>query len=285
MTAQTGTSGQDDVALSHYFQACHARVASFVDTHFAYPGAWATNRPAFGLDLLRAPLNLAWAPIYVLCQILAAVAGWGRADRVAARLRETPPGLRTDVQRYVEGHIEEDLLRLGQPDPVEVPEDLRREALKHYGSARTATADIGNSVASTLVGAFALKAFTPGGIAIGLFFGAHLAHRRASDDFWLGSYLGDLRYGLVPADPTSSELAIGVVSTLAVLAAIASLSALILDPLQRRLGLHQRRLHRLLDTLERDVRERTGSRYRPRDPFLARLLDAVDAARGTLPLG
>jgi hypothetical protein len=166
-----------------------------------------------------------------------------------------------------------------------IPETLTREALTHYGSTRTASADIGNSVASTLVGAFALKTFTPGGVAIGLFLGAYLAKVRAAEQFWLGETLGTLWYTAFPADPTRADTILGIGMTLAALATLASFSGLILDPLQRRLGIHQRRLHKLLDALERDVDAQAGSRYRPPDPLLARILDAVDAARGTLPFG
>lgn len=284
-----------------YFKACHARVAPFSARHFAYPGAWVTNRWAFGLDLLRAPLNLAWAPIFVLCQILAGIARRLGLPRITRAMHSTPPGLRTDVERYIVGRIEAELLGLAQPSsgtpyesdqaaisaPPRRPElsaALTREALAHYGGTRTASADIGNSVASTLVGAFALKAFTPGGVAIGLYVAGRIANHRAVDGFWLGEALGTVWYRIFPVDPGYAETALGIGLTLACLATAASFSGLILDPLQHALGIHQRRLHKLLDALQRDVRARTGSRYRPPDALLARILDAVDAARGTLPI-
>lgn len=46
-------------------------VASFCAQHFSWRGAWSLNRQALGLDLLRAPLNVFYAPLWVLLQISA----------------------------------------------------------------------------------------------------------------------------------------------------------------------------------------------------------------------
>jgi hypothetical protein len=48
------------------------------------------------------------------------------------------------------------------------------------------------------------------------------------------------------------------------------------DPVQRRLGLHQRRLERLLDALEAGVRGSGPGRFQVRDHYVARLLDLFD---------
>lgn len=52
--------------IGRYFDDCRARVPAFIDRHFHYPGAIATNRMALGWDMLRAPINLLWAPVYAL---------------------------------------------------------------------------------------------------------------------------------------------------------------------------------------------------------------------------
>ena len=44
--------------VDSYFAQCHARIPSFIRQHFGWPGAIATNKVAWGWDLLRAPLNL-----------------------------------------------------------------------------------------------------------------------------------------------------------------------------------------------------------------------------------
>ncbi len=66
------------------------------------------------------------------------------------------------------------------------------------------------------------------------------------------------------------------------LAAVAALSGIMTDPVQARMGLHQRRLRKMLDHLERDFINRTRNGFRPKDQFVARILDAFDMIRSGL---
>ncbi len=68
-------------------------------------------------------------------------------------------------------------------------------------------------------------------------------------------------------------------SVMATLAAFAALSGVIFDPVQAAIGLHRRRLHKLLDHLQRDLTLSTQSSFRPKDQFVARVLDAFDMVR------
>lgn len=63
---------------------------------------------------------------------------------------------------------------------------------------------------------------------------------------------------------------------LAASAAIAAFSGVVTDPLQRRLGLHQRRLVKLMDTLEAGFLG-GDARMAVREQYTARLLDMLDA--------
>ena len=63
---------------------------------------------------------------------------------------------------------------------------------------------------------------------------------------------------------------------LAASAAISAFSGVVTDPLQRRLGLHQRRLIRLLDTLEAGFLG-ADARLAVREQYAVRLLDVLDA--------
>jgi len=66
------------------------------------------------------------------------------------------------------------------------------------------------------------------------------------------------------------------------IAFLTAFAGLLHDPLQRALGIHRRRLHRLLGIIE--ARAATSSRgdYRPRSVFLARVYDLVDWIKGWL---
>jgi hypothetical protein len=289
----------------NYFAACRSRVEGFSDGHFRFPGAWQTNRIALGWDLLRAPLNLMWAPIYLLLQILAWTCQRMGMATLAQLLDKAPSGLTTDVQRQLAAWCNSELLQRpnqpGQPEPLlayiveEVDSSLHLaidskamlrtlqptldDILEQYALSRTATADIGNSLSTTLLGAFAFQKFTPGGVAVGLLLASISAREVAVHNFPLGQTIGKLWYGWFPPEP-SLATSVGVTSlVLLLLASLASLSGLLSDPLQSTLGLHQRRLYKMIDHLERNFSSQSQSRFRSGEHYLARLLDVVDAAR------
>jgi hypothetical protein len=73
-------------------------------------------------------------------------------------------------------------------------------------------------------------------------------------------------------------LVAGVTSSLlAVSSMAAAFAGVIADPVQRALGLHRRRLLRLIDALERQFcEEHANSGLVARDHYVARLLDLLD---------
>jgi hypothetical protein len=106
---------------------------------------------------------------------------------------------------------------------------------------------------------------------------AALAHQTAIASFPLGASLGDVWYGLFPA-AVSPVLITGVTGGLLAVSSIAAAFAgIVSDPIQRRLGLHHRRLLRLIDALERQWQgEHEASGFTARDPYVARLLALFD---------
>lgn len=101
--------------IQGYFDDCRARVPAFIDRHFHYPGAIATNRMALGWDMIRAPINLLWAPVYALaCLVKILVrnrAGLGWLHRLADRV---PAGFTTRVQEHISSLIQHELLNKGR---------------------------------------------------------------------------------------------------------------------------------------------------------------------------
>ncbi len=292
----------------NYFQGCRQRVPSFVNTHFFPPGSWHTNKVALGFDLLRAPLNLFWAPFYALTsalQFLFRRLGWSRTAKL---LNCVPAGFTTRVQKHLaqqlysdllklscehsrlERHIAKELQELYQGSHKEVNdsvnetiEHLVHEALMQYRITRTAASDITNTITSTLIGAFAFYKFTPGGIGIGILLATVLAKYLAVKDFFLGETLGSIYFYLFPPEPAFSLTVYSTLAVMAILSVFASFSGLLTDPIQALLRLHHKRLYKMLDHLERDfLREQEASSYRPKDQYLARLLDMFDVVKSHL---
>lgn len=296
-----------DAGVEDYFNECRARVPAFVKKHFCYPGAWRTNRRALGWDMLRAPLNLLWVPFYLALMCAAWLSGKLGLSWLARQLARAPSGMQTNIQRYLVACAERELLLQGlgqsrlrecvvaaivkheqlnppftQATGVEHERYLKQvltDALGQYSLTRTATADIGNTLLATLAGAFTLQKFTPGGLAIGVVLAGVVANRWAAWSFIFGPSVGGWYYGFFPIQPDASLIVLSTAVVMVLMAIFACFSGLISDPLQSFCGIHQRRLRRMLDSLERDLTRRTHGSFRPKDAYLARLMDVVDAAR------
>jgi len=260
--------------------------------------------------MLRAPINLLWAPVYALVCLLKILVPkrtglmWlhGLANRV-------PAGLTTRVQQHISHLILMDLLNNGQQSsilegyliealeevyerhtckPVDhqrfstLIEPLVADALGQYRMTRTASADITNSILCTVLGAFAFQKFTPGGIGLGVVLATMLATTLATQNFILGETIGSWYYSWFPPEPSLATMASVMVAVMGSLAAFAAFSGVIFDPVQAAVGLHRWRLHKLLDHLQRDATISTQSSFRPKDQFVARILDMFDMIRSGL---
>lgn len=298
-----------NLGVERYFTECRERVPGFVRRHFRYPGAWHTNRHGLGWDLLRSPLNLMWVPFYLTAHLLAWVVDKFGLSRLANFLRRCPLGMRTRIQQHLMACAERELLqrkldeagtsRLRQciveaivevmveaehlqhlPEEQEaLLEQSLNDALQQYALTRTANADISNTIIATIAGAFTLQKFTPGGIAIGFALASFLANRLAAWNFFLGAGVGQWYYALFPVEPGAELVVLSTLGVMVLFAILACFSGLASDPIQSWLGIHQRRLNRMLDSLERDLQTQTSGSFRPKDAYLARIMDIIDAAR------
>ncbi len=300
-----------DDAARRYFASRRDRVKPFVDRHFSLTGAAAIHRKALGWDLARAPANLMLAVPHLAVRL---AASWTRSlgpPRAAEFLKARKLLFETDVAREVEWLIMTEFLELpfGQgsrrsdkdaladmilSDPrlaetfdealTEIGRragdgDFRRrleDALATYGGTRAASADMATSLLSLATGAMALKQATPGMVSLGPALAAVIAHNAAVASFPLGAWAGGVWYGMFPVAATPALVA-SVTGGLLVVAAMAgAFAGLITDPLQRRLGLHRRRLIRLVAALEEGFFNDGGNGFVARDQYVARLLDLAD---------
>src|SRR5579883_2998014 len=147
-------------------------------------------------------------------------------------------------------------------------------AIESYAGTRAAVAEITTGLAATGLGALAVKQATPGLVTLGSALAAAIAQQSAIAAFPLGAWLGSLWYGWFPAAPSPALLA----ATIAGGPVVSAFSGILTDPLQRRFGLHRRRLLRLLATLEGVLCEERETPLAMRDHYVARLLDLLDYA-------
>ena len=299
-------------AARRYFESRRLSVDGFVDRHFSFRGSAAMHRKAVGWDMLKAPANIALAVPQLATKLAAAGAQAVGAHQTSAYLNSRKLLFDTAVGQEIEWLIMTDLLELPfrqgkrasrrdvlTEEILSAPE-LRdalnetleaigrrgddpafrqrlEEAMQTYAGTRAAAAEITTALLTVGAGAVAVKQATSGVMTLGPALAAVLAHQSAVASFPLGAGVGSLWYGIFPA--AASPVLIGGVTggLLAVSSIAAAFAGILADPVQRKLGLHQRRLHRLIDALERQWNaEREEAGFVARDPYVARLLDLFD---------
>jgi hypothetical protein len=103
-----------------------------------------------------------------------------------------------------------------------------------------------------------------------------VAQQAAISSFPLGAGFGTLWYGLFPVVPSTALLFSLSGVLLAIGSVLSAFAGIVADPVQRRLGLHQRRLRRMVDAMERQLLDPAAPGYAVRDRYVARLLDVCD---------
>ena len=250
-------------------------VDRFVDQHFSLTGTLRVYRRAIGWDLLRVPANLLLSPATLAVSLASRIAARLGLARTAAWLDRYRPFFVTAVAREVSWLVTRELLQLpcAQPgrtytedaladailsDPRVagricigdvLPAEARARiaaAISGYAGTRAATAEIATGSIAAGIRALWVKHATPGMVTLGSMVANMLAQQAAIAAFPLGAGLGTRH---VPGR-TSGELLATTIGAFAVVGALfAVFSGIVTDPLQRLIGLHRRRLLRLIGAL------------------------------------
>lgn len=290
-----------------YFAARRAMVDPFIRTHFSWRGTRHLHRAALGWDILRAPFNALLSPVLVLARLaallcrrmgLSALAGWLSGRRIL---------LRTAVSHRVETLIATDLLGLTLPQggSVSHPDDILAavpassplhemigahkdalqarararhisDALSDYAGTRSAVAEMTTGILALAIGAMLFRALTPGMMSMAPGIADAVARSTAIAQFPMGETMGGLWYGLFPTDASATLIMASLAILVMTGSVVAAFAGLLADPVQSRLGIHRRRLMRLIDTLEAELCG-TGPRpFAAREHYYARFLDLWD---------
>ncbi len=103
-------------ALADWTAARRARADAFARDTFGLRGTLRLHGAALGWDLLRAPLNILLAALYLIQRLAALLLSALRLPRAAAWLRDHPLLLRTAVQARVEQALLTHFLDTPGPD-------------------------------------------------------------------------------------------------------------------------------------------------------------------------
>lgn len=248
-------------------------VEGFVRSRYGLRGTLRLHRAALGGDLLRAPLNVALSPVFLLTRLAGWLCGKAGLTGPARWLSSRRVFLPSDVVRVLNADLLAFLQAMQQQGllPETAPRDLRH-AVETYTETRNAVAEITTSVLVLILGAALFGSPTPGVVSLAGPVAESRARSQAIEDFALGSGLGRLWNGVFPAEPSAAQ----VLLTGIVLAVAASLmttfAGLLADPVQNWTGIHRRRLMRLLTRIQR----RADAPALEREHLLARGGDLAD---------
>jgi hypothetical protein len=300
-----------DDAIDDYIASRHARVDAFVDANYRLAASLRLHKRAVGYDLLRAPANVALVLPYLGAQIAGAGLKSAGARRAGRWLATRKMFIDTDVARELGFRLHADLLELpyadgdrrcerdalaeriaADPRLTAALDRLRDSVASHwtdadararlrtmlltYTGARTAAADFLNNLLLAGAGASAFQQFTPGALSLGPILATAIAHQAAVAAFPLGAGLGSVWYGIFAATPSAGLVAATTAGVVLLSAVTAAFSGVVTDPLQAALGLHQRRLHRLIDAMKTVLHGDDEAGYRVRDHYVARVFDLID---------
>ena len=300
-----------DAGIRDYIQSRRGSVDEFVDKHFSFRGALELNRRAFGYDLLRAPANLAWTPLHFLLKGVGKGAQHVGLTSVSDKLSDLPAGIRTDIEKEIQWRIyteflqlpfeqddrasqhnalldsilsqpvlrpvfEESLTRLAKLANDEAGKASLTENLSTYVNSRKVAAELSAILVGAAAGYTANQTFNVGALGLGQTFATTLAYHSAVSSFALGNTLGGLYYTVVPVTVSKSALVLSTGGAAALLGVVAAFAGVVADPLQKQLGLHQKKLNKLVDCLEGQLVMEDDEALPVREAYIARVLDLAD---------
>jgi hypothetical protein len=170
--------------------------------------------------------------------------------------------------RVIGQHVED-------PDLHERMTDI----LESYAGSRAAAAELAGAMINLGAGALTLNQFTPTAISLWPALAAMLAQYLAISSFPLGATLGGAWYGLFPAAPSALLVGVTTGGMIAGMSIATAFAGVLTDPVQRQFRLHQRRLWRMLDLLQRSFQGAGGQAVVAREAYVARILDLIDILR------
>jgi hypothetical protein len=99
-------------AVNDYTKARKAKVPHFAKEYFSFKGALRLNSKAFGTDLYKAPIDVAWAMPYAALRVSSSLLKRMCFEKTPSRVERIPAGFETNVQKEVNWLIFTELLEL-----------------------------------------------------------------------------------------------------------------------------------------------------------------------------
>ena len=301
-------------AVDIYIESRRVKIPEFVNKYFSVKGALRLHKKALSSDLYKSPFNIFWALPYTGMKATAFLFKKGGNKIIPRIFEKLPRGFETNVQKEVKWLIYTELLEipfqlgkrksekdalleeiLNQPEITAMfvqelaqinkkskDPDFRKRLesnLMEYASSRTAAADLAGTLITLSIGATLFKQMTPGSMATGSAVAATIAHHTAVSNFVLGSTLGSVWYSIFPVSASAGLIVATTGTIMAAMAIITSFTGILTDPIQTKLGLHQKRLKKFVSSLDKELKGLGDSKFEIKDQYVARVFDILDVLK------
>ena len=297
--------------IERYIHECRAAIPEFSQTTFSFVGAWDINKKAFGKDILKAPANVVWTPFYFLGTGISKGLGKLKFDKASKALADLPAGFTTDVELEVQWRIYTQFIKLpfqqgdreftdnrlleviledenlapiidqsmesiSQLTADDDGKDVLTDRIFEYTNSRKAASELSSTLIGTATGYLTSKTLNFGAVGLGQSLAASAAYHSAVSSFALGNTLGAAFYSVVPVSASTGAIVLSTGGVAAVLGTVSAFAGVIADPIQQKLGLHQKKLTKLVDALELQLKSNEQSSLNIKDGYAARVLDVLD---------
>lgn len=300
-----------NVGSEAYIHERENRIDEFVRRHYSFSGALKIHSHALGWDVVRVPVNIIWSVANIFLALAGFLAGLFGLRELQSLIKRIPPGLETDMDRQIKWLIVTELLELpyqqGQKisekdalmseilkdsdlqllfnevldrfsEPAKSPNFRARldDKLAEYGATRTASADLASSSMLLVMSKISLGQASFGTLGAGTAVSATVANSIAASNFWLGSTAGAYYYAVFPVAASARLLLAVTTAIAAVLALVSTFIGILTDPIQAKIGLHQKRLKKLVRAIGSDLSGKEGPDFHLREKYAGRLFDIID---------
>lgn len=301
-----------DKGLTRYIKTRRSKVDSYVKDNYSFKGSLRRHKKSIGLDLLRVPLNILLMPITLITDLLAFLLKKIGLLKISSTLRKVPKSFETELDKEIKWLIYTELLELPYKDKhresnkdalldevfndtrlqtyaesvlIEVKERMKNPSFKQqlqislaeYGTSKTAASEIASNVLGAAIAFATTKKTAFGSLGLGNIAATAIAHHLAVANFFLGSTAGAWYYSIAAASVPLKLLMVVTFAIIVILSIIATFIGIVTDPIQSKFGMHQRKLNKLIDTVEFQLRTDNIKNYNLHDKYVARVFDVIDA--------
>ncbi|MGE9745604.1 DUF6635 family protein [Bdellovibrio bacteriovorus] len=245
-------------------------ISPFIEKHFSVSETIQIQKRHLPLDLILSPVNALWSIPYLMIKKAVETSdkmGWPVLNPLMDVL---PASFKTGYQKDIEKLIatelvgEDVLMDYIRKDPVLGPmvvsgaielnqRKIRTEVLKEiekYTSSQAMISDVCSSLLTLAAGWIYFGDKSLGVMGLGSRFARKMAREKASSNFFLGEKVGSVFYGVFPPAPTNTQIVMATLAVGALLTVCSLFVSVMIDPARKRFGMHDKKLHALVDNLE-----------------------------------